>query len=209
VNHGPAIISSHDPRWAERAAALIATLQRSLGARAPRIDHIGSTAIPTMDAKDVLDIQVSVTDLDDAQEHFQAPLDALGFARRPYDRDHLPAGRSDDPALWAKRYWRRREAGDDVNLHVRVAGSPNERLALLFRDWMRAHPDAVAAYSAFKRSLAATTPDLDTYTVVKDHIVDLVIVAAEEWASARAWSTATLTPKIGAPATDGVVRSET
>jgi GrpB-like predicted nucleotidyltransferase (UPF0157 family) len=157
-----------------------------------RIDHIGSTAIPTMDAKDVLDIQVSVTDLDDAQEHFQAPLDELGFdGWMVLAHDHVPAGRSDDPALWAKRYWRRRQAGDDVNLHVRVAGSPNERLALLFRDWMCAHSGAVAAYSAFKRSIAATTPDLDTYTDVKDHIVDLVIGAAEEWASETGWSTAT------------------
>jgi GrpB-like predicted nucleotidyltransferase (UPF0157 family) len=191
VNPGPAIILSHDPQWTERAAVLIATLRQALGARALRIDHIGSTAIPAMDAKDVLDVQVSVTDLDDAQEHFQAPLDGLGFARRPDRHDHVPAGRSDDPALWVKRYWRRRDASDDVNLHVRVSGSPNERLALLFRDWMCAHPDAVAAYSAFKRSLAATTPDVDTYTDVKDHVVDLVIVAAEEWASDTGWSTAT------------------
>ena len=43
-------------------------------------------------------------------------------------------------ALWAKRFWTRRGTGADVNLHVRVSGSPNERLALLFRDWMCAHP---------------------------------------------------------------------
>ena len=190
----PVAISAHDPRWPERAAALIAILYELLGAGALRIDHIGSTAIPAMDAKDVLDIQVSVTDVIDAQEQFDRPLHQLGFERLPYDRDHVPAGRTDDGALWVKRFWLRRgEAGEDVNLHVRVAGSPNERFALLFRDWMCAHPQAVVAYSAIKRALAATVPDLDSYTDVKDPIVDLVIVAAEEWALDSGWSTSTRT----------------
>ena len=185
------VISTPDPTWAERAAVLIAALHAALGATALRIDHVGSTAIPEMDAKDVLDIQVSVTDLVDAQEHFDQPLRELGFEGFPIGRDHVPAGRRDDPALWAKQFWARRGTGEDVNLHVRVSGSPNERLALLFRDWMRAHPQAVIAYSAIKRSLAAAIPDLDTYAEVKDPIVDLVIVTAEEWATETGWSTST------------------
>jgi GrpB-like predicted nucleotidyltransferase (UPF0157 family) len=184
-------VSAHDPAWAERAAVLIAALHGALGVRALRIDHVGSTAIPAMDAKDVLDIQVSVTDLDDAQERFDGPLHDLGFARAPNGtHDHVPAGRNDDPTLWAKRLWVRRGSGEDINLHVRLGGSPNERLALLFRDWMCAHPQAVIAYSAIKRSLAAAIPDLDTYAEVKDPIVDLVIVTAEEWATETGWSVA-------------------
>jgi GrpB-like predicted nucleotidyltransferase (UPF0157 family) len=185
------VILSPDPTWADRASALITTLRSGLGTRALRIDHIGSTAIPRMDAKGVLDIQVSVTDLVDAQEHFAQPLRELGFVGFPIGRDHVPAGRSDDPALWAKQFWARRGTGADVNLHVRVSGSPNERLALLFRDWMCAHPQAVTAYSAIKRSLAAAIPDVDTYAEVKDPIVDLVIVTAEEWAVGTGWSTST------------------
>ncbi len=183
-------IRAHDPQWAERAAVLMATLYDALGARALRIDHIGSTAVPAMDAKDVLDIQVSVADLIDAQEHFDPPLRELGFVGFPNGRDHIPAGRRDDPALWEKRFWQRTGTGEDVNLHVRLTGSPNERLALLFRDWMCAHPQAVIAYSAIKRSLAAAIPDLDTYANVKDPIVDLVIVTAEEWATTTGWNTA-------------------
>src|SRR6476660_6704375 len=186
------VVSAPDPTWAQRAGVLIATLHGALGAGALRIDHVGSTAIPAMAAKDVLDIQVSVTDLVEAQEHFDRPLHDLGCARAPYGtRDHVPEGRSDDPALWAKRFWSRRNTGEDVNLHVRLSGSPNERLALLFRDWMRVHPQAVIAYSAIKRSHAAAMLDLDTYAEVKDPIVDLVIATAEEWAVETGWSPTT------------------
>ena len=59
------------------------------------------------------------------------------------------------------------------------------------RDWMCAPAQAVIAYSAIKQSLAAAIPDLDTYVEVKDPIVDLVIVTAEEWAMQTGWSTST------------------
>ena len=78
--------------------------------------------------------------------------------------------------------------GERINLHCRVAGSPNERLALLVRDWLRAHPPAVAAYAAFKRVLAAAVNDIEVYTDVKDPVVDLVIVVAEDWAGATGWT---------------------
>ena len=113
-----------------------------------------------MAAKPVLDVQVSVDDLDGAATFFDAPLQRLGFQRAPYERDHIPAGRVDRPEAWAKRFWsRRRHPGGDVNLHVRGVGSANERLALLFRDWFRGHRDAVPAYAAFKGSLAEVTAD--------------------------------------------------
>ena len=153
-----------------------------------RIEHIGSTAIPGMAAKDVLDLQVSVTSLEDAADEFDQPLGSLGFRRTPYERDHVPAGWPDDGREWVKRLWARREhPGGDVNLHVRLVGSPNERLALLFRDWFRAHPEAVPAYAAFKRSLAAAVPDIATYSNVKDPIVDLIITMAGTWATATGW----------------------
>jgi GrpB-like predicted nucleotidyltransferase (UPF0157 family) len=178
------VLAPYDDAWPTRAAALIERLYERLGPAALRIDHIGSTAVPGLAAKDVLDLQVSVADLD-------VPIDLTpdGFTVSPYVRDHVPAGRADDPARWAKRLWTRRGHPDgDVNLHVRLAGSPNERLALLFRDWLRAHPAAVAAYAAFKTQLAAAVPGLDLYTDVKDPVVDLVIAAAEPWAAQTGWA---------------------
>ena len=98
----------------------------------------------------------------------------------PYDRDHVPAGCADDQSLWVKRFWSRRSTTDgDVNLHVRLVGSPNERLALLFRDWLRSHSNAVPAYAAFKRPLAGAVADTGVYADVKDPVVDLVVTIAE------------------------------
>jgi GrpB-like predicted nucleotidyltransferase (UPF0157 family) len=178
----------YDDRWPGRAAAELAALRSALGPLACHADHIGSTAVPAMAAKDVLDLQLSVLDLDAAAAAFDAPLARLGYTRLPYERDHVPAGDDSDPALWAKRYWRRRDQpAGDVNLHVRVAGSPNERLALLFRDWLRAHPLAVPAYARFKSELARAVPDLVGYTEIKDPVVDLVVAAAAGWARDTAW----------------------
>ncbi|MEU7612543.1 GrpB family protein [Micromonospora sp. NPDC049204] len=182
-------IAAPDPAWPQQGAALVHELRTVLAPVARRVDHIGSTSIPGMAAKPVIDLQVSVADLDAAVAAFDEPLAALGFCRRPYERDHVPAGRDDPPHRWAKRYWNKQSAGErDVNLHCRLVGSPNERLALLFRDWFRAHPAAVPAYARFKGALAAAVGDLDVYTDVKDPVVDLVVTVAEEWAAATGWS---------------------
>jgi GrpB-like predicted nucleotidyltransferase (UPF0157 family) len=177
----------HDQGWLERGALLCGQLSKTLGPAAVRVEHIGSTSVPGMAAKPVFDLQVSVSDLAAAAAVFDAPLAGLGFARLPYESDHVPAGSGDDPGRWVKRFWARR-GGVPVNLHCRLVGSPNERLALLFRDWFRAHPAAVPAYAAFKVSLAAAVgEDLELYTDVKDPVVDLVVAVAEEWASASGW----------------------
>jgi GrpB-like predicted nucleotidyltransferase (UPF0157 family) len=185
----PVSVVDYDGEWPARAAAL-ATFVIDAGAGVvTRVEHIGSTAIPGMAAKDVIDLQARVADLDRAVAALDAPLAAAGFIRLPWDRDHVPAGWSDDPERWVKRLWARREHPDgDVNLHVRLAGSPNERLALLFRDWFRARPDAVPAYASFKRALAAQVDDIDVYSDIKDPVVDLVVAVAQPWAAETGWA---------------------
>lgn len=179
----------HDPAWRARGIGLADELRAALGPSASRVEHIGSTAIPGMAAKPVFDLQIGVKDLEEAERDFERPLADLGFRRSPYRYDHVPAGRDDDPGRWAKRLWTRRgHAGPDVNLHVRLLGSPNERLALLFRDWFRAHPEAVPAYAHFKTVLAHAVPDVGTYADVKDPVVDLVVEVAESWAADSGWT---------------------
>jgi GrpB-like predicted nucleotidyltransferase (UPF0157 family) len=183
------VVVPHQADWTDRAGSLIVELRDLLGPMAVRIEHIGSTAIPGMAAKDTLDLQISTTNLEEVAPEFDVPLRAIGFRRSPYEADHVPAGRSDDPARWVKRLWVRREHPDgDVNVHMRLAGSPNERVALLFRDWFRAHPEAVPAYATFKLALAEVAPDIDTYTDVKDPVVDLVVSVAETWSDSTGWN---------------------
>ncbi|MFE9427512.1 GrpB family protein [Kitasatospora sp. NPDC006697] len=183
------VLVPHDPSWQERGLALAAELRSELAPLPVHIEHIGSTAIPGMAAKPVFDLQITVTDLAEAELAFDRPLAAMGFQRSPYQHDHVPAGLDDDPERWAKRFWSRRgRAGADCNLHVRLLGSPNERLALLFRDWFRAHPEAVPAYAHFKTILADAVGDLGTYAEVKDPVVDLVIAVANTWAAATGWA---------------------
>ncbi|WP_157251351.1 GrpB family protein [Nonomuraea typhae] len=179
------VVVPYDPAWQEDAAALCAGIRDALGPLALHVEHIGSTSIPGMAAKPIFDVQVSVADLDAAEKAFGGPLEALGFGLSRYRRDHVPEGQADEPGRWAKRLWVR---PGRVNLHVRVAGAPNDRLALLFRDWFRAHPEAVPAYAEFKRRLAGVAGGTGAYADTKDPVVDLVIVVAERWAGATGWS---------------------
>ncbi|MGW4378698.1 GrpB family protein [Kitasatospora sp. NPDC004531] len=182
-------VRDYDPTWPERGRALADGLRSALAPLPLHVEHIGSTAIPRMPAKPVFDLQITVTDLSEAEAAFDGPLADLGFRRSPYRYDHVPAGLDDDRERWTKRLWTRRgQTAPDCHLHVRLLGSPNERLALLFRDWFRAHPEAVPAYGRFKTVLAGAVRDLDTYSDVKDPVVDLVIVLAETWATATAWT---------------------
>lgn len=185
---GPVVVD-YEPAWQARGIALTNSLRLALGPLVLHVEHIGSTAIPRMAAKPIFDLQISVRDLQQAEHAFDQPLSEQGFHRSVYQYDHVPAGRDDDPELWAKRLWSRRGQSDpDVHLHVRLLGSPNERLALLFRDWFRAHPEAVPAYARFKSVLADTVSDIGTYADVKDPVVDLVIAVAERWAAATHWA---------------------
>ncbi|WP_308294266.1 GrpB family protein [Streptomyces sp. ST2-7A] len=177
------------PAWSAAGAELAEEVSRLLGPDVTRVAHIGSTAVPGMAAKPVLDLQAGTElSLDAAEEKFSAPLAELGFVLSPHRRDHVPAGRDDEPELWAKRLWLRRGGPEgDVNLHLRREGSPNLRLALLFRDWFRAHPEAVPGYSAFKRVLARHVTDLAAYSDVKDPVVDVLVEIAEGWATRTGW----------------------
>lgn len=199
LTRSPSGLEPHDKRWPHRGAQLVAALRAALGPLALRLEHVGGTAVPNLAAKPVFDVQASVRDLAGAAEAFDGPLAALGLRRRPYEADRIPAGRRDDPRRWAKRCWDGTIAIRDaalpgdamrterVNLHVRVAGAPNERLALLLRDWFLAHPETVPADGGFALRLAEAVASLDGGTEGPDPLVDLVVVTAEAWADRTGW----------------------
>ncbi|HEV2236417.1 MAG TPA: GrpB family protein, partial [Ktedonobacterales bacterium] len=147
---------------------------------------IGSTAVPGLAAKDIIDIQVTVDTLDGAL----APAFArVGYQRRAdVTRDHRPPTATGPDDDWAKQYYQPATATRPVHAHVRRAGSPNGRYALLFRDYLRAAPLAAGAYAQVKRALAAAAPeDWDHYYDVKDPVCDIIMAGAETWAAATGW----------------------
>ncbi|SUX54300.1 GrpB family protein [Chromobacterium vaccinii] len=177
-------IVPHQPRWAAEFQTIASQLRAALGELALRIDHIGSTAVPGLAAKDVIDAQITVAELD---EHMANRLSAAGFERKPFNRDHLPPGRDDAPEQWSKFFFREPAGQRRAHIHVRRAGSANQRYALLFRDYLRAQPAMAAAYGELKRRLASSLADWETYPDVKDPAVDLIYLAAEQWAERSGW----------------------
>jgi GrpB-like predicted nucleotidyltransferase (UPF0157 family) len=163
-------------------------VRTALGDVALEIHHIGSTAIPGIAAKDVIDVQVTVADLD-VIDRFRSILEAEGFGlRTDINRDHLPPG-SSDPEEWVKRYAAEVPGDRPVHVHFRRAGSPNRRYAILFRDYLRAEPSALERYEDEKRRLAVVHNfDSTPYAIAKDVVCDELMLLAEEWAARTGWS---------------------
>lgn len=181
----PLVIADYNSAWPERFRAIGRSLRDALGHAAVRIDHIGSTAVAGLPAKDLIDVQVTVRNLADADAWGGELLPGL-VRRRAATADHVPPGATADPREWTKRYWSDRGA---IHLHVREEGRANQRYALLFRDYLRADAQAAAAYAQVKRALAVAAPDdWHTYYAVKDPVCDVIIAAAEEWAVRVAWT---------------------
>ncbi|TDO49970.1 GrpB-like predicted nucleotidyltransferase (UPF0157 family) [Kribbella sp. VKM Ac-2527] len=177
-----------DPTWAAQYEKTAKVLRGILGEVVTRVDHIGSTSVPQLVAKDILDIQATVSSEPQLDDATQLLVEA-DWELRPPRRDHAVPGLPSDELQWVKRLvvepmYRRR-----VNLHIRVEGRANQRYALLFRDYLRAHPDTAAAYGAFKRQ-AATLPieTVGEYADLKDPVCDLIYLPAEEWAARTGWS---------------------
>jgi GrpB-like predicted nucleotidyltransferase (UPF0157 family) len=171
-------IVPYSDRWPAEFRHVARSVRSALDERARRIDHIGSTAVPGLAAKNRIDVQVTVADLEHAN-----PLGAAGFDEVAPVTDHVPPGATDGHD-WRKRLF----SQPGANVHVRVDGRANGRYALLFRDYLRAHPHAAAAYGELKRRLAAELRDIRPYTEAKDPACDLIMVAAEDWAAATGWS---------------------
>jgi GrpB-like predicted nucleotidyltransferase (UPF0157 family) len=174
--------------WPEEYEAVAAELSRVAGDSILDVFHVGSTSVPGVAAKDVIDVQVSVV----AERLIDPTLSALdrgGFTVRPdIRRDHAVPGEPEDDASWRKGFANERPGERRANIHVRVAGRPNHRYALVFRDYLRDHPETAAAYAAFKLKAAALLAhDSDTYSDLKDPVCDLIYLPARRWAVETGW----------------------
>jgi GrpB-like predicted nucleotidyltransferase (UPF0157 family) len=173
----PIEVADYDSEWPARFATWRDRLASSLGATALRIEHVGSTSVPGLPAKAVVDIQLSVPDIAN-ESSYVPPIEAIGVALRSRDDEH--------------RYFR--PAGGrprDVQIHVCNIGSNWERVHLLFRDYLRSHNDAAAEYAAMKRRVAALyRDDRIAYNEAKTDFILDELQHAEEWAAATGWRAA-------------------
>jgi dephospho-CoA kinase len=182
---GPVVLAEADPDWPTQYARLAARIRYAVRPVELRIDHIGSTAVPGLAAKDVIDIQLSVDSLAHA-DTLARPLAEAGFPRRMGDWWDQPRYAASG-ARWEKRLHSSADPGRPVNLHLRVVGSPGWRYALLMRDHLCADGEQRAGYLALKRALAAGGPDTDSYAAAKDPWFDIEHLRAERWAAATGW----------------------
>lgn len=164
-------LSTWNDSWPTQAARLIARIQRALGERAVTIDHIGSTAVPGLLAKDVIDLQIGVRSLADADDiEFVEALRRTGFPRvEGSNRDN-----GKDGTQWPKRFHGSADPRRAVHVHVREVDGPGYRWALDFRDWLRADAGAREEYAALKMSLLSPTTTMASYADAKEPWFDSV-----------------------------------
>jgi GrpB-like predicted nucleotidyltransferase (UPF0157 family) len=184
----PAVVVPADPRWRELGAGLVRDIAAALTTLPEHqtfvCDHIGSTAVPGLAAKPILDVQVRMPELPD-ESAVAAALVPLGFRMAVGSRPDSPGVRTDiprpghdpNPALYAKLLLYRPATPEVMEsiLHIRRADSPFAAWVIGFRDWLRDDPNVAARYAAVKRELAerfAGAPDYDDYTRAKTTFMD-------------------------------------
>ena len=143
----PAVrIVDYDPGWPAEAARELRRVGEALDGVAVRLDHVGSTSVPGLAAKPIVDLQVSVVEIAPA-DRYVGPLEGLGylFAADPDSPDFHFFGK---PAARPRTF----------HVHVCVAGSDDEFRHLALRDYLRAHTDEALRYAEVKRSLVALRP---------------------------------------------------
>lgn len=184
-----------DPSWPAQAQRILARLRTACGHRASRIDHIGSTAVPGLDAKDVIDVQVTVASLEVADGLADALLGA-GYVRTPVTTDiSKPDPRSTVAEFdheggdgWLKRLYCSADPGRPTNVHVRVDGRPGQQFALLFVAWLNANPAVRAEYLDVKRRVAAQEHAMTgAYAEAKEPWFLDAYRRAWEWADTTGW----------------------
>ena len=155
----PAIeVVAYDPEWPARFEAIRARLAPALGSLAASIEHVGSTSVPGLAAKPVIDIDVVVADPADIPAVIDI-LTTLGY-------EHLG-----EVGVKDREAFRRPPGTERHNLYVCPAGGEGLRNHLALRNHLRTHPEAVEAYAALKRRLAAEAPDIDTYVAAKTDLI--------------------------------------
>ncbi|ACT01477.1 GrpB family protein [Paenibacillus sp. JDR-2] len=168
-------IAVHNPQWHDMFQETAAKLRAALGDIALRIDHIGSTSISGLDAKPIIDIQISVSRLAEL-DGYKSRLEQLGFVYR-----------EDNPDL-SKRYFREAPGNCRIHIHVRQSGSFSEQMNLLFRGYLRQHPEDCLRYGQEKhRLMEQYKHERIKYVEGKGPIVWDILHKAHLWSQSAGW----------------------
>jgi len=152
------VIADYDPAWPERFALERARIVTALGARAVAVEHVGSTAVPGLAAKPIVDVLVAVADPE--ADELRGALEAAGYELRVREPGHRMFR---TPTL-------------DVHVHLWAAGDPEIERTLRFRDRLRASPADREEYERLKRDLAARDwPDMNAYAEAKGPLIGEIL----------------------------------
>ncbi len=152
------VIVDYSPTWARRFEEESARIAAALSTVACRIEHIGSTAVPGLAAKPIVDILVAVEDPEDEEAYVPA-LEGAGYVLRVREPGHRMF----------------RTPGRDVHVHVWRSGSDDERRLLVFRDRLRRNPEDRLEYERTKRELAGRWSDMNYYAGAKSDVIDRIM----------------------------------
>lgn len=155
------VIAEYSEEWPRRFEAERRRLEEALGATARGIEHVGSTSVPGLAAKPIVDILVTVDDPDD-EAAFVPQLEAAGYELRVREPGHRMF----------------RTPGREVHVHVWAAGSDEERRHLVFRDRLRSDPADREEYEQAKRALAGPWPDVNYYAQAKTPVIEAIMARA-------------------------------
>ncbi len=160
---GSIVVSNYNPAWSAAFEQERTSLHTALGHLVLTIEHIGSTAVPGLAAKPIIDLQLSVRCLAEARSRCIGPLQALGYAYMPQY----------EAWLLGELFFRKGLSGPWTHhLHILQGDDPRWEDRLLFRDHLRNHPKVARAYAQLKRDLAAEfDDDISGYRNAKDAFV--------------------------------------
>lgn len=176
-----------DPRWEEEGLDWAQRVRDLLGERVLDIDHVGSTAVPGLAAKDVIDIQALAYDLDDAQPAI-TKLKAAGFTVDLSKRGETPKpGYPQDFDNWDRLLFRGPKNMRPVILHLREVNTAGARVPLLLRDYLREDDLARDQYGALKLGLARYVDSERSYQALKQPFLAVTLRLAETWAERTRW----------------------
>lgn len=169
------VVVPHDPRWRDAFEAEARDIAAALGENVVAIHHVGSTSIPGIHAKPVVDLLLEVKDVAELDARSPA-MEALGYEVMG------------EYGIPGRRYFRKddQEGTRTHHVHAFEAGSAEAVRHLAFRDYMIAHPADARRYSELKRRLAAEHPrNIDGYMDGKDGFIREMDRRAAEWRASR------------------------